>query len=219
MPHFDSLFPQPDRDRISSAIHDAERATSGEIVPFVVEQSDYYAEAIWRAAAIGGAVALVALAVAQLLADFWMPLGVVGVALAGIGLAALAGIVVALVPSLRCLLVGDRQITHRVMQRAVEAFVAEEVFLTRDRTGILIFLSLLERKVVVLGDSGINAKVKPEDWDEIVRIITHGIRSGRPADGLVEAIARCGRLLVEHGFAVRADDTNELPDALRFGGE
>jgi putative membrane protein len=91
------------------------------------------------------------------------------------------------------------------------------VFATRDRTGILIFLSLLEHKVRVLGDSGINAKVQQSDWDGVTQLIVSGIRERRATDGLVAAIRECGRLLDAHGFRRRSDDKDELSDNLRMG--
>jgi putative membrane protein len=123
------------------------------------------------------------------------------------------------VPALRRLLAGEELIDRRVTQRALQAFIEEEVFATRERTGILIFLSLMEHEVRVLGDAGINARVAQAEWEEVVRLITQGMRRGRAAEGLVEAIAQCGALLERCGVARRADDTDELGNAPRTGGE
>ena len=95
----------------------------------------------------------------------------------------------------------------------------EEVFNTRDRTGILIFISLLEHRIEVVGDAGINAAVEPEEWAEVVDRIRDGFRSGRRVEGLVAAVDLCGRLLEKRGVELRADDVNELPDRLRLGGD
>ena len=82
-------------------------------------------------------------------------------------------------------------------------------------TRILLLLSLFERRVVVLGDSGINAKVGEEEWREITQRIAAGIHDGRPGEALVEGIAACGRLLARRGVDIRPDDRNELRDDLR----
>jgi putative membrane protein len=97
----------------------------------------------------------------------------------------------------------------------MEAFVAEEVFNTKDRTGILIFLSLLEHQVLVIGDSGINAKVQQAEWDSVVHTIVEGMKAHKPADGLIAAIRQCGELLHREGVAIKPDDKNELSDKLR----
>jgi putative membrane protein len=73
--------------------------------------------------------------------------------------AAVGYLVGAVWPALRVRLVHADVIEHRVRQRALAVFVEQEVFRTRARTGILLFLSLLERRVVVVTDAGINARV------------------------------------------------------------
>src|SRR5687767_2778107 len=82
------------------------------------------------------------------------------------------------------LLVDDDVVEHRVRVAAEAAFVRGEVFATRERTGILVFLALLERRVVVLGDAGINARVQPEEWQAIADEIVEGVRASRPAAAL-----------------------------------
>ena len=106
-------------------------------------------------------------------------------------------------------------LTRRVRRRAAVAFLDEEVFNTEDRTGILIFLSLFERRVVVLGDAGINSKVGEEEWAAITDAIAAGIHAGRPGEALVEGIGACGRLLARRGVEIQPDDRNELRDDLR----
>ncbi len=108
---------------------------------------------------------------------------------------------------------------RRVQQRAAEAFITEEVFDTKDRTGVLIFLSLLEHCVLVVGDSGINAKVEQAEWADVVQTVVSSVRKGKAADGLVSAIQKCGDLLRREGLKRRGDDQDELPDYLRIGGD
>jgi putative membrane protein len=210
------FFPESELQRIRNAVQEAESKTSGEIVPYAVDRSDEYAEAHWRGGAMLGALALAVSVYYHASAPWEYPLTYAQSAVAILVMGVVGFYVVRLVPALQRLLTGHRQMERRIGQRAAEAFVTEEVFRTRDRTGILLFLSLVERRVLVMGDSGINAKVKQEEWHEIVNTIVQGIRSGRPADGLIEGIRRSGDLLQRHGVARRPDDTDELPDSLRM---
>jgi putative membrane protein len=100
----------------------------------------------------------------------------------------------------------------------MQAFVEEEVFDTRDRTGILLFVSLREHRIEVLGDAGINQQVDPDDWVEVVARIQRGIQNDNLTEGLVEAIEMCGQLLERKGVDLRADDENELTDTVRTPG-
>lgn len=210
------LFSESDRERIRSAVADAERRTSGEIVPFVVEQSDGYEAAEWRGGALLGTATAAVFAALHELTDLWLPLDFAGMTLVTIGAFALGMIAVRFIPFLKRFLAGGGALERQVSRRAAEAFIAEEVFLTRERTGILLFVSLLERRVLVVGDAGINARVQKADWDGIVATIVSGLKNRKPTDGLVSAIGTCGALLEKHGVARRNDDTDEITNGLRM---
>lgn len=210
-------FSQSDLDRVAGAVREAESKTSGEIVPYFVSQSDDYGIAHWRVGIMFAAVATLILLAYPILFQSWLPLGNLGFSAMIIGALLLGMACAHFIPSLKRLMVSHAVLDHRVSQRASVAFLAEEVFKTRERTGILIFLSFFERRVVVLGDSGINAKVAQSEWNEIVQTIVKSIKQDKPIDGLVDAIHQCGELLQRHGIERRRDDTDELNDSLRIG--
>ena len=212
---FDKYFSANDLKRIEDAVHDAEAKTSGEIVPYVVHASDAYDEAMWRAGAAVGACALTVFVLVHNFSSTWQPFEMIHLAFVTLGAGILGAALARFVEPVKRLFAGRDMMDRRARQRAAEAFISEEVFSTRDRTGILVFLSLLEHEVVILGDSGINAKVKQDEWDGIVKTIVDGIRSGNPADGLIDAIRQCGELLKREGVSRRPNDTDELQNALR----
>lgn len=212
------FFSQGDLDRITGAVREAEDRTSGEIVPYAVGCSDAYEEAVWRGGLGFGLLCLAAFEAVRLFTTAWLPVDFGTMAVAACVSAGAGMLLTRTVPGLRRLFAGEALMSRRVSQRAGEAFLAEEVFHTRDRTGILIFVSLLEHKVLVVGDSGINAKVQPQEWEDVVGRVVSGIRAGRPADGLIDAIRQSGVLLERRGVTIRPDDTDELPDRLRTGG-
>ena len=112
--------------------------------------------------------------------------------------------------------VGELALERRARQRAERCFLEEEVFATRDRTGILIFVAVFERQVVVMGDAGINRAVPDGAWEHVVGDVIAGIRARKPAEALIAAIAECGRLLEKHRLEIRPDDTDELANELRI---
>ncbi|HEX7183166.1 MAG TPA: hypothetical protein VF756_15100 [Thermoanaerobaculia bacterium] len=211
------LFTDADLEAVRAAVREAEARTAGEIVPYVVAASDVYANALWKGAAFGALVGpLIALAVYHL-EELWGTHLNLWVSLPAAAGAAAGYLLAALIPIVRRWLAGDEILDLRTRQRAEMAFLEQEVFRTRDRTGILIFLSLFEHRVVVLGDSGINQQVEQRQWEGIVADLVTGIRAGRPGAALVEAIRQCGELLERHGVALQPGDRNELPDELRRG--
>jgi putative membrane protein len=211
----DRFFTPAEIEEVERAVGEAEKRTAGEIVPYAVDASDGYPGAMWTAAALGALAGPVAAVGVLALGDLWPGwlLGwVVLPPLAGTGLGWLAA---TLWPGLRRRLVPAAALDRRVEMRAAEAFVEQEVFATRDRTGILLFVSIFEHRVVVLADAGIHAKVDPAVWREVVDGVVTGIRAGRPGSALAAAVARCGEILAEHGVARRPGDVDELPDTLR----
>lgn len=207
-----------DLERIRQAVAEAERRTSGEIVPYVVPRSDTYEGRAWKGAGIAAALALAFTAVVFQFYEGWGLAWLhTGWGTATLTLAAgmVGGLLSAFVSPLGRVLTGRECMTRTVHRRAMKAFVEEEVFATRERTGVLIFVSLWEHRIEVIGDAGINARVSTDEWTDMVARIRDGVRSGHFADGLIDAIGMCGTLLEGSGVERRDDDSNELSDALR----
>lgn len=210
---------EADLNRIKEAVATAEKQTSGEIVPYIVPQSASHEVAVWRGA---GLFALLAYAV--VLGTRWLSgwggsqltEGMVPVLLI-IAAAAVGAALVHWVPAVKRRFAGQVRLALATHRRAMQAFVEKEVFSTRERTGILLFVSLLEHRIEVVGDAGINAKVDTDDWIEVVTTIQQHIKAGQLAEGLVQGIHQCGHLLEKAGVAIRSDDTNELADDVSFG--
>ncbi len=210
-------FSEADLERIRKAVREAEAGISGEIVPVMVPQSGYYTIANYKAGIIMGLLAFLVIIVFDRLLPHYAvydPLLIFLIVVA-------AGLLGALLPQfsdgLRRLLVSRLHMDHATRQRAENAFLEEEVFNTRHRTGILIFISFFEHEVIVLADRGISKVVEQKIWDKLVADLTDNIRKGRVIEGLEAAIKRCGEILLEHGFKKTSDDINELRDDLRIG--
>jgi putative membrane protein len=216
---FMNMFPQVGQEKIAAAVREAEKVTSGEIVPYVVGQSDHYESAEWRGGFLGGFIAFLAMTFLRSATGDWTRFDPAGIAAGTLLAGGAAMLAVRFLPGLKRLFAGRHLMARRVEQRAAEAFISEEVFATPKRTGILIFLSMMERRVLVMGDSGIHSKVGQDDWHDIITLVVEAIRVGKPADGLVEAIRRCGALLAGHGVERAAGDRDELPDNLRIRKE
>jgi putative membrane protein len=215
--HIDRL----DESQIRDAVQRAESRTAGEIVPVLVPRSGDYEVVTWRGAAAASLLTLTAILLLLSLYDGW-GLGWLytawGVVLPVLGAGTVGALLATYLAPVQRLLAGNDLLDETVHRRALQSFVEEEVFDTRDRTGILLFVSLREHRIEVLGDSGINRQVEPDDWAEIVARIRTGIRNDNLTQGLVEAIDMCGRLLERRGVDLRADDENELADRVRTPG-
>jgi len=217
----DMLFSDEDRQRIAAAIKVAEAETSGELVPYIVPRCAPYEAVPWRAGVLSALLMLAVLALARAL-----PLGLPApltsegaVLLLVLFVGGLGAFVAASVPGLVRRFAGADRMEAAVHQRALQAFVEEEVFATRDRTGVLLFVPLLERRIEVVADAGVYQAVDAAAWADVTARVRRGIEAGALAQGLIDGIEACGTLLREHGFHAAPNDPDELPSRLRVDDE
>ena len=217
---FKQRFSDADLEKINAAVKLAEDKISGEIVPVIVERSGNYSVAHYKAGMIAAALAYAIMIILDryVIEDanhtlYYDPVFIFVVV-------TIAGIAGALLPSasdwLKRLLISREHLDLSTRQRAEMAFLEEEVFNTRQRTGIMIFISFFEHKVIVMADKGISKLVEQREWDNLVHVLAGDIKNGEIVHGLERSIQRCGQILLEKGFNKTADDINELGDDLRI---
>jgi putative membrane protein len=192
-----------DKARIATAIQTAEATTSGEIYVVVARHADEQRliPILWAAL-----VALLLPWPLHLLTDLSTTLI--------LWLQVIAFVALAIVLSFE-------PIRHRVVPAVMAArstrlaaealFLAHGVHLTEARTGVLIYVALAERRVEIVADTGINAKVEQAVWDDLARAVVEPAREGRLTDGLVAAVTGVGAQLARH-FPPPALNRNELPN-------
>ena len=186
MLHTEKFLSDEEREEIRRCVAAAEATTSGEIATMVVSRSDSYREAETLGAVLmAGTISLIC-SVATLHVTIWTYIPLVFL------LFLPARALVRKFPVLKLPFVGRRRIAEAVRERAIRAFFEKKLYKTRHETGILIFVSVLERKVWILADRGIDKKIARQEWQELARVVSTGIREGRPAEALCNAIARCG---------------------------
>ena len=197
---------------MTHCVQEVEKHTSGEIVPVVASSSYGYPAAVLLGALVAAVVLAGALTAADMLLkpwgafsplDMWVFPAVFAVAFLGFH-ELIRG-----VPALKRLFMSHAQMDAEVGEAALTAFYRHRLAHTRDRTGILIYVSVFERRAAVLADEGINAKVPTDSWRQVVDLVVKGIREGRRAEGLCAAVSRCGEL-VTASFPIREGDKNEL---------
>jgi putative membrane protein len=197
------VFSAEDHARLAEEIRAAEANTSGEIYVVVAHSADTFrlVPVLWAAL-----FALLLPWVLRLTTGFSMTFILSLQVLAFIGLSALLSI-----SRIRYRMVPPTLADDAAHRAALAQFMAHGVHLTAARTGVLLYVGMAPRRIEVLADSGIHAKVAPEKWDEAVALIAAEASAGRLIDGLAAAIRNLGVLLEQH-FPRAADDRNELAD-------
>ncbi|MBY0560078.1 TPM domain-containing protein [Hyphomicrobium sp.] len=197
------MIADSDKRRITDAIRNAESGTAGEIFCVVARHSsDYRLVPIAWAAAIALFAPLPFIYLTRWSAATIYLSQLIAFVIASIGLSH---------PKLRFHVVPRQAKRDRAHAEAMRQFFAQGLDKTEHRTGVLIFASTAERYAEIVADAGINEKVSPQVWDDAINVLLTAIKVGRPADGFVAAIERCGAVLAAH-FPPGALNRDELPD-------
>jgi|APFre7841882630_1041343.scaffolds.fasta_scaffold47826_2 putative membrane protein len=192
-----------DHARISAAIKAAERKTAAEIVCVLARRSsDYaYVPALWAA--------VVALTAPWPLILF-TSMSVRAIYLTQIVVFIVAALLFSWKP-LRFALTPRFVKRERAHRAAIEQFYTRGVANTKNRSGVLIFASLAERRAHILADEGIAAKIDDSEWRRALELLLDHLREKRIADGFIEAIDECATILSKHS---PPGGQNELPDKI-----
>jgi len=209
-------FTAVDKKKIADAVHKVELETSGEIVPYFVSKSDRYLEvSLFFSCFLG----LFTSFVIGVMSFFWLlpkDFSVIETVVLIAVVMVLGFSVTEIFPGFKRILISQNKRTSQVLIKAKNAFLEEEVFHTKDRTGILLFISEFEHQALVLGDQGINEKVKPEEWKEVVDLMIKGIQQKKITEGIISAIEECKTLLLREDLHIKPNDTNELSNEIRI---
>ncbi len=204
--------------RIRQRVSEIEQETGSEIVPYVVGISDPYPEAPWRGFVLFSVLGLFVLSLITLGQSWAIGPTITEVILVSLLSGLLGAFLGRYVPPLRRWLVGRALLDRRVHQRALQAFLEEEVFATPNRTGVLIFISLFERRLEVLPDKTLAQQVPTEAWRSIVLDVVEGIRRRKPAEGLLRAMEDCRQVVLRYASNL-PEGGDALSDEVRIRPE
>jgi putative membrane protein len=204
------------RKRLERHIAEAEKRTGCQIVLAVIRRSDSYAELPWKAFSLAASVTALAVCLAGAFSrswndDAWSMLPAVSILSAGAVFALLA----VLVPSFARLFLTRHRAKTEVRQYAESLFLQRELSATAGRTGVLLMVSLFERRVVLLPDKGVRPRLSDEPMHDIIKgMISHLVRDNVHL-ALEEGLERLSLALASPaGGRSRRSGKNEMPNQI-----
>lgn len=201
---------EPDFQKIEDVIAEVEEQTSGEIVPVIVKKSS----SVGHIPLTLTLIITLMLVIGEMPFSDWLwvrpwvwlwPLLILVIYLLSIFLARIFWVQKLFVP--------EKDEMEQVHQRACLEFYLNRVQGTSKRTGVLIFVSVMEKKAVILADEGISSKLPPETWNNLLMDFRVKLNEGQWVEGFTEAIRECGKLLKTH-FPISDSSENQLKNHL-----
>ncbi|MGZ3771844.1 MAG: TPM domain-containing protein [Bdellovibrio sp.] len=199
-----------ERKRVEEAITQVEKSTAGEIVPVIVKRSS----AVGHVPLTLTLLITLLIVIAEVPFSDWLwvkpwvwlwPVLVITIYY--------MSYVLAKIPWIQKILVSERDELIQVHQRAQLEFYNNKINRTESGTGVLIFVSVMEKKAVILADEKISKRLPENIWDQILAEFRQNLSKDRWAEGFIQAIQSCGEQLKTH-FPISANPRNELKNHL-----
>ncbi len=208
-----TLVSRAEADAVEARIALLEQRTGVQVVTTIVGKSDAYPEIPWTAFGLGVSAAALAVGVIDVIRPSWTTSALVWSHLvATLAIGAVCAFLAIFVPACGRWFLRDARAAAEVRQTAEAHFLSRGLFGTPERTGLLVFVSVYERRVVLRPDVGLAQRVGGDAWESVIARMAPLLRAGQPAAALQEGLAGIEALLIERGLRGHGQARNLFPD-------
>lgn len=199
-----------EKNQVSEAVRAAEAKTSGEIITMIVRRSSMLGHVVPQLLSL---IIIFILLLRIIIEQFFHELPYEWIMIIGLILAAPLSLWFQRYAFIQRMLTPISDLSFEVFERAKLEFYESNIHKAKQDTGVLIFISLMERQCIVLAGEAIAKKMPKDTWQEVVSMAVTGIKNKKTAEGLVSAVELCGNILAQH-YPLQPGDKNEFPDAV-----
>lgn len=204
-----ALLTEAEQRQVAEAISAVERNTDAELVTVLADRADRYT---YIAILYAAAIALLTPGIVALASHWrgaWATFGLWEVLFTQWSVFIALALLLQWQPLLTRII--PKSIKRwRAANLARRQFLEQNLHHTHAHTGVLIFVSEVERYVEIIADRGIDMHVEPAQWQRIVDTFTAQVKRGEIAQGFLQCVQSCGELLQTHVPATA--QKNELPN-------
>jgi putative membrane protein len=201
-------FDKTAREELVETIRSIEGACSAELVVAVRTRSGSYQ----RADLLVGAVLSFAALLFTLYSPY--PFAVIFVAIDAVLFYVLGVFISSRTNTLRRLFTTKKMRAAAVRTQAAAMFYEAGIANTEAETGVLVYLSLLERRLELIADRGILRAVDPAEWNHVMAEL-HQVGREPDPDAFLAALKRLGTVMAQC-LPPGEENPNELPDQPYF---
>ena len=195
-------------DAIAEAIREVEKHTNAEIVVVVRARSANYQHADYLFGVLIALIGLVFVLLSPIeFHTYWIPFDVIVLFVAGAWVSTRG-------TWIRRTLTTKKFRSQAARTGAAAMFYEAGIANTSAEHGMLVYLSLLERRLEVIADRGILKAVPPLEWNQCVFEL-HQIGRAATPEGFIAGLRALGKLLAEH-LPATGENPNELADGPRL---
>jgi len=184
------ILNEQERLKLNQRTVEVEQRTGAQIVLAVITRSDIYAELPWKAFALGSSVASLIVSLLSQAPTSWSSGSeILQAVVMVLACGAACALICVYMPGFARLFLSTHRAEVEVHQHAMSLFLAHELFATRQRTGVLLLISLFERRVVVLPDTGIGKRLSQNAMQDIIARMTAALANRQVVRALEEGLS------------------------------
>ncbi len=214
----ENYLPKSSQEKITIAVGEAEKKINAEIVPVFMTSSDDYSEAGLKGALLGASMTALGILGYDslmgwyqhfLLQNNWLFIGAIAVG------GALGYLLFSMIPAMKRTVVSRQKMKQRSAAMAERVFGEYKLFETKNRTGILIFISLFEHKIEILPDKGLKEKIAEDEWLKVIEEMKPALKRKAFEEAFTSSISKITEILLTYKMNRTGEGGNELSDHLR----
>ena len=203
---------ETERSQLNALIAETEKRTKTQIVLAVIQRSDSYMELPWKAFALGASLAGLLVLILNLPFYGWNPqITALTSVVITLGIGAALALLTVLIPGFAKWFLSEERADVEVRQYAQSQFLDRELFATSNRTGILLMISLFERKIVILPDKGLDNYLSLESPQRIIAAMTPFLKQKQINLAFTTGLEKLSQIL---GTSIKGSGKDELPDEI-----
>jgi putative membrane protein len=203
-----------ERSRLNRLVADSEKRTNAQIVLAVIKRCDDYAELPWKVFSLGASIAGLFVVILDYLFYSWISsTTVLYSAFIILTIGAVFALMAIFIPGFARIFLSDNRAEVEVRQYAESLFLKRELFATSKRIGVLLLVSLFERRIIILPDKGLSSRLTGNAMQNIIACMTQPLIKNEISRALETGLDEISKVL-EHSSQGISDTENELPDQI-----
>lgn len=209
-----SIFSEQESAALRKLNAETEKRTNTQVVLSIVQKSDNYPEIPWKAFASGTSLAGVLLIILQFtLSSIFSQTGALLIVTFILSMGALFALLTVFIPAFAKFFLCQTRAESEVYQYAESLFLKYELFATKNRNGVLLLVSLFERKVIVLPDKEMANLIDKKAMHDVIAVMKPFLKKGKPFDAFKAGMEKLSSIL-KAAPGIKAGGENELPDEI-----
>lgn len=192
------ILTKNEKQLVENKIRDLQDKTTGAVIPIFLKKAHFYPLAHYK---MGLILMVLALALLYYVPLYYPPLAPLHnpqwFILFTLG-PFIVGYLLAFIPKLKRLLTSNREMQECFYQKGIQIFFEQNIHTSKERDSVLVIISLFEKRIQILADTGVNALVSPSSWNQAVSQFSREVQESDLISATLKTLDKIGEVLIDY---------------------